>query len=253
MTVLNSPERLLSLGVLNSTIPIVFSHGTFISHQNTVLLRKYNQYISITPESEMHYGHTHRDNHLSQDISSLGVDTHWTFSPDILTQARLWLQRTRVVLYEHVMDTWRIPSSSPMSVNQAFLLATRNGALALRRPDLGVIREGAKADIVVWNGTSPSMLGWADPVAAVILHASVGDIKHVIVDGKFVKRDGQLVNRNYGDIQRRFLDSAHRIQEAWRTMVAPPAKWHNPDTDFQDTMTVDVVAGEGDGYGQVFA
>lgn len=76
-----------------------------------------------------------------------------------------------------------------MSVNQAFLLATRSGGLAIRKSDLDILAVGAKADLVVWNGRSPSMLGWRDPVAAVVLHASVGDIKHVLVNGKFTKRD----------------------------------------------------------------
>ncbi|SPO06591.1 uncharacterized protein DNG_09281 [Cephalotrichum gorgonifer] len=53
-----------------------------------------------------------------------------------------------------------------MSVNQAFLLATRSGAQALRRPDLGVLKVGATADIVVFDGTATNLIGWRDPVAA---------------------------------------------------------------------------------------
>ena len=74
-----------------------------------------------------------------------------------------------------------------MSVNQAFMLATCNGGLALRRPNLNVIAKGAKADIVVWDGMSPGLLGWDDPVEAIIFHPHVDDIKHVLVDGTFVK------------------------------------------------------------------
>jgi cytosine/adenosine deaminase-related metal-dependent hydrolase len=57
------------------------------------------------------------------------------------------------------LDGWKIPSNNPMTANQAFLLATRNGGLALRRGDLGVIKVGAKADLVVFDGLSPNMLG----------------------------------------------------------------------------------------------
>jgi len=45
-----------------------------------------------------------------------------------------------------------------MSVEQAFLLATRHSGLSLRRDDLSVVAEGAKADLVFWDGTSPAML-----------------------------------------------------------------------------------------------
>lgn len=51
-----------------------------------------------------------------------------------------------------VLEMWNVPRNNPMSVHQACLLATRNGGLALRRQDIGVLAVGAKADIVVFNG-----------------------------------------------------------------------------------------------------
>jgi len=62
-----------------------------MSASDTDLLRQTNHYISITPKSEMHYSHDHPNSHLIQDQASLGIDTHFAFSSDILTQARLWL------------------------------------------------------------------------------------------------------------------------------------------------------------------
>ena len=156
--------------------------------------------VSTTPESELQYGHGHLQTYLSQDQAALGIDTHFTYSADIITQARLWLQSVRNILYSQVLANWNVDAHNPMSANQAFMLATRHGGLALRRPDLGVIAEGAKADLVVFSGKSPDLIGWVDPVAAVILHSNVGDTQHVLVDGKFVKRDGQLTFNNYTGI-----------------------------------------------------
>lgn len=140
------------------------------------------------------------------DQSSLGIDTHFTYSADIVGQTRMWLQEVRLRLYAQVLDCWDIPPNNPMSVEQAFLLATRAGGLALRRPDIGVLVEGAKADLVVFDGTSPNMLGWVNPVAAVILHSNPGDVEHVLVNGEFRKRDFKLVvPGNLAEIQQRFL------------------------------------------------
>ena len=111
-----------------------------------------------------------------------------------------------------------------MQVEQAFLLATRAGGQALRRPDLGVIATGATADLCFIDGNSPSLLGWHDPVAAVILHASVGDISDVLVDGEFVKRNGKLTAPGYGDVKERFLKSAKRLQKVWIEMGQPEVK-----------------------------
>ncbi|KAK2029151.1 amidohydrolase [Colletotrichum zoysiae] len=247
----NSPEDLHAVGALNISIPIVLSHASFLTYQGASLLRSTNQYISITPESEMHYGHTHPHNHLIQDQGSLGVDTHFTYSTDILTQARIWLQATRRLLYQEVLERWRVPTSTPMTVNQAFLMATRNGGLALRRPDLGVIAEGAKADVVVWDGESPSLLGWVDPVAAVILHASVGDVEHVLVDGKFVKKDRKLVVGDYSDVKTRFLTSARKIQQTFHDMpfLGLVGDFSGSGAPYEAPLTVDVVSGDGTGYG----
>ncbi|KAK0625143.1 amidohydrolase [Bombardia bombarda] len=254
----NSPEDLHALNILNLSIPIIFSHASFLTAAGATLLQSTNQFVSITPESEMHYGHTHPHSHLIQSQAALGVDTHFTFSGDILTQARLWLQAVRKILYIQVLDRWHVPANNPMSACQAFLLATRNGGLALRRNDLGVIAEGAKADLVVWDGEAPSLLGWVDPVAAIILHASVGDVRHVVVDGKWKKRDFELVVESeggYEGVKERFLASARGLQrKLWEKPVFAAAEGGSFPSGyaFEDAVTVDILRGDGDGYGSTF-
>ncbi|KAI0483431.1 amidohydrolase [Xylaria cf. heliscus] len=254
---IDSPPALVhSFGVLNTSTAVVFSHGAGITATQAELLRSTNQFLSITPESEMHYGHGHTFSHLAHEQAALGVDTHLTFSTDILTQARLWLQRTRSRLFDQVMEKWDIPAKNPMSVNQAFLLATRQGALALRRPDLGAIKIGAKADLVVFDGRTPSLLGWADPVAAVILHANVGDIEHVLVNGKFLKRNGKLTYEKYEELVEKFLASAKKIRKEFLARPLPVLTGSFFGAEgyafYGNAKEVDVVRGEGTGYGPLF-
>ncbi|KAK5652041.1 hypothetical protein OQA88_10944 [Cercophora sp. LCS_1] len=252
----NSPELLHSFAILNTSIPVVFSHASFLSAQGAELLRQTNQFISITPESEFHYGHTHPHSHLIQDQASIGVDTHFTFSGDILTQTRIWLQSVRRILYADVLERWRVPRNNGMSVHQAFLLATRHGGLALRREDLGVIEVGAKADLVVWDGEGPALLGWRDPVAAVLLHASVGDVEAVVVDGKWVKRERKILFSGYERVKERFLESAKRVQDALieKESVYPGVGevWGPSGFVVAEAEVVDSLRGVGDGYGDVF-
>jgi len=61
---------------------------------------------------------------------------------------------------------------------------------------VGSIAEGKQADLVIFSGTSPSMIAAAqhNPVAAVILHSSPADIEHVVIDGILRKRAGRLVD-----------------------------------------------------------
>ena len=220
----NSPGVVDKAGLLRSpNLPCIFSHACWLTPEDATLLRETNHYISTTPESEMHWGHDHPGAKTCQDQAALGVDTHFTFSADILTQARLWLQHLRLASFSKTLAQGKVPDQTPMTVRQAFLMATRAGGLALRRPDLGVIAPGAKADLVFFDGASPSLLGWRDPVAAVILHASVGDMSDVMVEGKWVKRDGKLVVKDYEDVKARFLKSARRLQDFWENEFPRPS------------------------------
>ena len=55
---------------------------------------------------------------------------------------------------------------------------------------MAVVSVVAKADVLVWRCDRMNMTGWTDSVAAVVLHANIGDIEHVMVDGRWRKRDG---------------------------------------------------------------
>ena len=170
----------------------------------------------------MHEGHGQVTSSLVLDHASLGTDTNWNISGDILLQSRLWLQSVRKANYQKTLDQGLVPRQNPMSVVDAFLLATRQGGRALHRGDIGVLKVGAKADIVCFSGDSPNMIGWTNAVAAVVLHANVGDIEHVLVGGQFRKRNGALVTKTstWTDIAANFTELAHRIQG--QNVTPPP-------------------------------
>lgn len=186
----------------------------------------------------------------------MSLNRKFCFSADLITQARIWLQRLqrlRGLNAELVAAQGSWPSTSPMSASQVFLLATRYGGLALRREDLGIIAPGAKADLVVFDTSSPAFLGWIDPVAAVILHAGIDDIEHVLVDGKFVKRNGKLTHSNYSDIRQALSHSAARIQTIWEMMQQPNfsgMKYAN-ETSYAMTTEIDTLRRIENGYGSL--
>jgi len=74
---------------------------------------------------------------------------------------------------------------------------TIQGARAAKMGDrVGSIAEGKQADLAIFSGTSPGMVGAAqhDPIAAVVLHSHPSDVEYVIVDGVLRKSAGKLVN-----------------------------------------------------------
>ncbi|OJJ79800.1 uncharacterized protein ASPGLDRAFT_69911 [Aspergillus glaucus CBS 516.65] len=189
----------IDLSALQTTnLPIIYSHAPFLTESDQKGTppppRENNQFISITPESEFHFGHGQTTGHLISDQASLGLDTNWTFSGDMLSQTSLWLQNVRLTKSHRTLEAGKLPRTNPFPVEEAV---------------------GAKADLVVFNGDSPNMLGWSDPIAAVVLHANPGDVAHVLVDGEFRKRDFKLVDKvlAWGKVRERFLEASRHIQE----------------------------------------
>lgn len=243
--VYNGPTLLHSLPISGITqptlttpskLPIIFSHASFMTHNDAKILRQ-NPHISIstTPESEAHYGHTSIGAEMYQDCASLGTDSHFTFSAYMPFQARLWLQMMRSKYYRQTtLDNCEVPMNNPMDVESAFLLMTQKGGEALGRKDLGVISVGAQADLVVFDTKKgASMWGVRDPVAAVVLHTGgAGDVEGVMVMGKWLKKDHKLVSPLIGagrngapvsvdDVRELFEKSALRIQKIWEESVGP--------------------------------
>jgi cytosine/adenosine deaminase-related metal-dependent hydrolase len=128
-------------------------------------------------------------------VSSLGIDCHSATSVSIVDKTRLALQFTRRRHNQHSLDTKSALSMKDKTI-EAFNLATIKGARAAGLGDkIRSITVGKFADLVFWDNNSPGMLAAAeqDRVATMIHHSSLRDIKSVMIDGMFRKRDGKLL------------------------------------------------------------
>ncbi|MGH6952712.1 MAG: amidohydrolase family protein, partial [Alphaproteobacteria bacterium] len=98
------------------------------------------------------------------------------------------------------------------NARDVFNAATLGGAKALRRPDLGRLAPGAKADIVIVDFERPRIGPFLDPIKALI-HCADGDaIERVIVAGKTLVEGGRLIVWD----ERELLESVRRsTARAW--------------------------------------
>jgi len=94
-----------------------------------------------------------------------------------------------------------------------FAAATTGGADALRRPDLGRISVGARADIVIVDALKPHLQPVNDPLRSLVWYASASDIHTVIIDGKVVIDAGQTPAIDRDRIIRR---GAVATTQAWQ-------------------------------------
>ena len=79
-----------------------------------------------------------------------------------------------------------------MSAREVLEIATLGGARVLGRDDLGSIEVGKRADLAIWDMTGIEAAGAWDPVAALVLCGPTR-VRHLIVEGRQVVRDGQMV------------------------------------------------------------
>lgn len=77
-----------------------------------------------------------------------------------------------------------------MSPRQALYAATRGGALAQGRTDCGIMKVGAKADLIVLPTDTINMHPVHDLLNNIVYSASGSDIRMTMVDGKVLYRDG---------------------------------------------------------------
>ena len=77
-----------------------------------------------------------------------------------------------------------------VSAREGFAIATRNGALAMGRRDLGEIAPGRAADLVVLDLGRPNMQPVNDPVSALVYSANGSEVETVIVGGKVLLERG---------------------------------------------------------------
>ncbi|KAF4210924.1 hypothetical protein CNMCM5878_003422 [Aspergillus fumigatiaffinis] len=176
---------------------LLLSHGNTITKEELIWIEKAGAHISSTPFSELQMGHGHPvcfDADFLQ-LSSLGTDSNSISTSSIPSQANAALQSTRARQMEENIKNGSWDASIGPKAEDAFNLGTILGARAIGLGDeIGSLTVGKKADIVIFQGQSPTMLMASDidPVGAIILYSSVRDVETVIVDGIIRKENGSL-------------------------------------------------------------
>jgi cytosine/adenosine deaminase-related metal-dependent hydrolase len=109
----------------------------------------------------------------------LGTDT---WPPDFIQNMQVGMLLSRVT--DGSIETVRS--------EHYFDAGTLGGADALRRPDLGRLQPGSKADIIVIDMGHDRIGHVIDPIQTLMMSSSGRDVTDVIIDGRFVMVGGQI-------------------------------------------------------------
>jgi cytosine/adenosine deaminase-related metal-dependent hydrolase len=91
-----------------------------------------------------------------------------------------------------------------------FAAATTGGAKALGREDIGRLKVGAKADLVLVDLDQPAMQPVYDPLRNLLHCAAERAVRDVFVDGDAVVRDRRVANLDYDGAVRELQDAQKR-------------------------------------------
>lgn len=192
-------------------------HANWSTMEELELLVNAGGSLSITPETEMQMGMgLPMTNKLIEvgGMPSFGVDIVSNNSGDMLTQLRLGLQTARALDNQKIIETGKAPDKVTLSVRDALRFGTEGGARAIRKEgEIGRLRKGALADIVLFSGRGLHMAPMTDPVGMLVLQSRVSDVDLVMVEGRIVKRDGRLRDVDYDALAQKLNDSFHEIAD----------------------------------------
>ena len=93
----------------------------------------------------------------------------------------------------------------------ALTCATAGAARALGRADLGHLEPGARGDVTVIALDSVFAAPVFDPVRALVYYANASDIRHTLVDGNPILRDGKLPGVDVAALRRRVGEACERL------------------------------------------
>src|SRR5450830_1677460 len=103
-----------------------------------------------------------------------------------------------------------------MTARQALELATLGGAKVLNRDDIGALKPGMSADLVLFDLNKVGFAGsWHDPVAALVF-CTPADVAYSIINGRVVVRNGQFTTVDLGNVLERHNKLALSLAEAAR-------------------------------------
>ena len=175
----------------------VYVHAATLSADSYHRIAATGGSVSVSTESEQSAGQGYPPTWQVRRHGipvSLSMDTSVWWSGDLFSAMRTTLgaDRSREHLEAHAKG--ETVTQVHLRAEHVVDWATRGGARALGRDDLGVLRPGAKADVVlIKNDASPVSFPLVNPYGQVAFQAQRGDVHTVLVDGRVVKHAHRLV------------------------------------------------------------
>lgn len=209
-----APQWLDNLGLLSSRL--IAPHATVATDDDLARYAANGVTVAHCPLVSARHGSSLKSfSRLKASGIQIGMGTD-TAPPDMVLNMAVGMMANRIA--EGRGDAG--------SAAQFYDAATLAGADALKRPDLGRLAPGAKADIAVFDMADRMIAPRIDPIQTLVYGATGRVTRATIVDGRLSMRDGQVAGIDLatarGQAQQQFDRLIERYPE--RTYGHPPVE-----------------------------
>ncbi|MBR3235474.1 MAG: amidohydrolase, partial [Atopobiaceae bacterium] len=167
-------------------LPTIAAHCIRVSASDRAILAENNVSVVTNPASNMKLGNGFAP---VPELVAAGVNVCLGTDGAASNNAQNMFREMALLALVH-KGTHDTPQC--ISADDTLCMATRNAAKALRLP-CGAIEVGKKADLVMLDLEAPSLTPLGNPTAALSYSANGSEVDTVIIDGKIVMKNRELM------------------------------------------------------------
>jgi 5-methylthioadenosine/S-adenosylhomocysteine deaminase len=201
-------EKLEGIGFFNAKVNA--AHCVWVSENDIKILKENNVGVTVNPQSNLK---------LSSGIPDIArlIDSGITVS--IGTDGAA--SNNNLALIEDIRLASLLAkgvSLNPSELNafETLRLATVNGAKNLGFNNVGLIKEGFKADLIFIDITKTNLMPLTDPHSLVAYSMYPEDVDTVIINGKIVMENKKILTIDEDFVKEKFKESYKRISKYFK-------------------------------------
>lgn len=197
------PELLNNIGLLDYRV--VAAHCVHLSPEDIEILARKEVGIAHNPGSNLKLGSGIAP--VSKMLKSglrVGIGTDGASSNNNLDM----IEETRLAA---LLGKGIEMDPTVIDAKTALQMATTMGAQVLGLDNIGILREGYKADVIALRTTRPHLTPMHDPLANLVYSAAAADVDFVMADGQVLLRNGQLTTLDEENIRAEAIRCTNRL------------------------------------------
>ncbi|MCL4257169.1 MAG: amidohydrolase family protein [Anaerolineales bacterium] len=193
---------------------VMFAHGNTLSDRDINAIKDARAAVVMAPAAEMMQGYGAPTIQRFTDAGlapGLGIDTELANRGDMFTQMRNAISMQHAMRFDKKL-AGSIFADRMMTTRDIIQFVCAYGAEALGLQEhIGTLTPGKQADIILLRQHHINVMPVNDPIGAVVWAMDCSNIDSVMVAGKFLKRNGELLNCDLDRLQQLTTATCQRV------------------------------------------